>query len=263
MINKKIVIILIVFFGLSLVLLSNFRIANTQSSNKIFENRLEIETLDKDFPVVSLVSEKIEKIDKRRVKTNEKFDKSDWVKKIVSNNVTAVNRLTHWQIGLPALPTNKSDAVVTGLVTSSAAFLSNDETGIYSEFSVKLSNLIKNNQNDPLELDSTILVQRAGGRLSYPSGKILTYSVHGQAMPRINNKYVFFLTYNQAAQTYNILTAYEIDNGKIIALDGQKTNSGSGFEMTKYNGFDEQQFMNELQLSLYSQIDPAKEKVTP
>ena len=248
-------------------MLSNIRSANTQSSNKLNNAQQEKDKFTDDFPLVSLdtvsldapdISKRVKIVDEKRKKRNEKFDKWEWVQKTVRDGATEAKRTNDWQTGLPALPVKKSDAVVIGTVNSSEAFLSNDETGVYAEFSVLIHNLVKDNPSDSIELDTNIIVQRAGGRVIYPNGKTLKYSIHGMGMPRLNSKYVLFLAYNQPIQTYRILTAYEIVNGKIIALDGKGTSKGAGFNFSKYDGFAEQQFMDELQIALYSQTDSPK-----
>jgi hypothetical protein len=268
MLNKKYLIILIVIlFGLGGLLLSNIRPVNTQSSDKVNNAKQEKDKSDDDFPLVSLdtsdTSRRVKIIDEKRKKRNEKYDKSGWVQKKVRDSVTEVRRIDDWQTSLPALPVKISDAVVVGTVNSSEAFLSNDETGVYSEFTILIDSLVKDNQSASLESDTNIIIQRAGGRVIYPTGKILRYSIHGQGMPRLNGRYVFFLAYNQPTQTYRILTAYEIANGKIIALDGKGTSKGAGFNFSKYDGLDERQFMDEIQVALNSQADSSKGVTAP
>lgn len=262
--QKYLILAVVIFLGFGELLLLVTRTANTQSNSKVNDAKQQIDKSDEDFPLVSLKASNQDKsIDEKRRKRNEKFDKWGWVRKTVSAEAMSAKLINDWQIGLPALPVKKSDAVVIGTVNSGEAFLSNDETGVYSEFSVSIGGLVKNNRSSPIELDTDIIVQRAGGRIIYPSGKILKYFISGQEMPRLNGKYVFFLRYDQQRQAYNIITAYEILNGKITALDGKGKAKGSGFKFSEYNGVDEQQFMNELQIALYSQIDSSEEVTSP
>lgn len=262
--HKQAIAVITLFLGLGGLLFSSIKTVNTQSSNGM-NNRDKSDKSDENFPLVSLddASRQVENVDEKIRKRNEKFDKWDWIRKTVSAEATSANIINDWQIGLPALPIKKSDAVVIGTVNFAEAFLSNDKTGVYSEFSVLVSGLIKDNQSNPIESDSNIIVQRAGGRVIYPSGKILKYSISGQEMPRLNGKYIFFLRYDQQRQTYYIITAYEISNGKITALDGKGKAEGSGFKFSKYNGTDEQQFINELRNALYSKTDSTEEVKSP
>lgn len=261
--HKQAIVAFVLFLGLGGLLLSNNKTVSTQSSNKS-HNRQESDKSDENFPLVSLddASKQVESVDEKRRKRNEKFDKWNWVRKTVSVEATSVNLFNDWEVGLPALPVEKSDAVVIGIVHAADAFLSNDETGVYSEFSVSVKDIVKNNQSNQAKLDENIIVQRAGGRILYPSGKILRYSISGQEMPRLNGKYVFFLTYDQERRVYNILTAYEMSNGKITPLDGRGKSKASGFEFGKYEEIDEQRFLNELKFAIDSQ-NPIKEANTP
>jgi hypothetical protein len=262
--RRQLVISIVIFVGLIGILLSSLKTANTQSSNKTENIRQVTNKSDENFLLVSLgVHKQIENTDEIRKKKNEKFDKWSWIRQTVSADATSSLLINDWQVGLPALPVTKSDVVVIGTVNSGEAFLSNDETGIYSEFSVATVDLLKNNQNNLISVGEVISVQRAGGRILYPSGKILKYSVSGQEMPQLNGKYVFFLTYDKQRQTYYIVTAYEISDGKITALDGRGRSKVSGFKFSEYDGIDEQQFISELKNAIDSKKDSFKEVNNP
>ena len=49
-----------------------------------------------------------------------------------------------WDVRLPALPVERSAAIVIGKVTSARAHLTPDKTGIYSEFRVAIDAVVKN-----------------------------------------------------------------------------------------------------------------------
>ncbi len=242
-------------------IVSTFSITKTQSQTA---NNQKQQKSEDDMPfVVYETSQKSNEITRERSKRNEKFDKSSWVRKDVSEDSTRVSRINHWQLGLPNLPFIKSDAVVVGTIKSSEVHLSNDKTGVYSEFSVQVDTVVKDNQNNQIIINKNIVVQREGGQIKYPSGKILPYLTYGQELPILQNRYVFFLTYDKERQTYCIVTGYEISSGKITALDGKGSSKQSGFKFSEYDGFEEKQFMDELQKVFYSQTDSGKEVTAP
>ena len=68
-----------------------------------------------------------------------------------------------WDVGLPALPVERSAAVVIGTVRSGHAYLTPDKTGIYSEFQVTTDTVIKNDPTNVIKDGATITVERRGG----------------------------------------------------------------------------------------------------
>jgi hypothetical protein len=74
--------------------------------------------------------------------------------------------------------------VVLGIVTSRDAYLSEDRTGIYSEFTVLVSEVFK----DPTKTiisGMPISVNRTGGAVRFKSGKFQKYQIAHQGMPDI------------------------------------------------------------------------------
>jgi hypothetical protein len=245
MTNQKLTLVSILL--LSLFLMATLATFRQQAQDKSQSQQKETDKSDENFPLVSLdTSNQAQRLDETRKMRNEKFDNSRWVKQTVYEGVASVGRMSHWQLGLPALPVQKSDVVAVGVVKSAEAFLSNNQTGVYSEFSVLVDSLVKDNQSKPIESGANIVVQRAGGRVRYPTGQIVKYSVSGQEMPRLNGKYVFFLGYDKQREVYRIITAYEVSYGKVTALDGKRKDRKSGFVFSQYDGVEERQFMNEL-----------------
>ena len=72
------------------------------------------------------------------------------------------------------MPFDTSDAVVVGTVTVGQSYLSNDRRDIYSEFKVKLGEIIQNSNTVYLRANDSIDIQRKDGAIRLPSGKVLT-----------------------------------------------------------------------------------------
>lgn len=68
----------------------------------------------------------------------------------------------HWWVGLPALPVEQSDAVVIGEVERAQAHLSTDKTGIYSEFTIRLEDVLKGRSEEAVP-GVTVIAERFGG----------------------------------------------------------------------------------------------------
>lgn len=151
---------------------------------------------------------------------------------------TGLMRITHWWINLPALPTAQSGAVVLGKVVDANAFLSNDKSNVYSEFSIRIEEVFKD-ESGSLKVGETLIASRAGGRVQLPDGRVLYVMSSDQGMPRKGRRYVLFLKYNSEASDYSIITGYMLRQGKISLLDEVDLH-----RFTAYKEMDEGDFLN-------------------
>lgn len=127
-----------------------------------------------------------------------------------------------WALHTPALPVSRSDVIVIGEVLQAQAHLSQDKTGIYSEFNVRIDSVLKTLKNS-LSVGDVIPLTRVGGRVRYANGHSRLYRISGQNMPRPNARYLFFLKGSEGSDSYHILTGYEVDGQKVMALDDSTT----------------------------------------
>ncbi|MBD0373267.1 MAG: hypothetical protein ICV60_20685 [Pyrinomonadaceae bacterium] len=149
---------------------------------------------------------------------------------------------SHWAKGMPAMPVEQSDIIVTGEVTEARAYLSNDKTGVYSEFYLRLAEVFKNDDNASLHPGSMITAQRPGGAVRFPSGQIQKYKTGGQGMPRIGRRYVLFLKRIDESQDFSIITGYELRDERVIPLDGKRA-GGPRLQFDDYLGFSAPAFL--------------------
>ena len=153
----------------------------------------------------------------------------------------------------PALPASQSGVIVVGQVTNAQAFLSEDKTNIYSEFTVTINEILKNNSSLALTPGSSIATVRTGGALRFPSGKIIQRGFGGKPFPLINRSYVFFLKYEREEQDYPIITAYELRGGVVFPLDGFDIDGQllePYAEYQQYKGWNEADFLNKVRESI-------------
>ena len=120
---------------------------------------------------------------------------------------------------LPSLPVMQSNTVVLGEVLTAQAYLSTDQSGVYSEFNIRIEDVFKNADLESLATGCQIDVEREGGRVKFPSGHIHWYSVDKENMPLVGRRYIFFLTRGNQEEAFHILTAYELRGNKVFALD--------------------------------------------
>lgn len=203
------------------------------------------------FPIVDHLAERA-LTGKERVKWEAKG------KKYNSRHVPPLNEFSNqvfsfidWERGLPAFPLERSSSVIIGEVTRAEAHLSSDETKIYSEFTVRVDAVLKNDEVMALSPKTKITVERPGGRVRFPSGKIVVAAVSNQDLPRVGRRYVLFLTHDfimggRYDETFFILTGYELRNGKVFPLD----KVSAGHPINTYEGSDEQAFLKDLTSAL-------------
>jgi hypothetical protein len=204
---------------------------------------------DAAAPVVDLSNvREDDRIDKKARKLkNARHDNSGSDKTHLYPNVSEVLGEPEWPSGYSDLPIDKSDVIVEAVVADSRAFLSNDNTGIYSEFTIIVSKPLKLRTGFTINVGDRIVAERAGGKVRYPSGQVIRWRIARQGVPIIGKKYLFFLA-KADQDSYKLLTAYEIDGSKIFALDGSRTELGrqGGSIFDKHNNKDLSTFMEEV-----------------
>lgn len=200
---------------------------------------------DASAPIVDLAASKHAVADEKRRKKNKSFDHTGFESieaNPTSDDVNVVSETT-----IPDLPVEMSDLIVEGSVKDSNAFLSEDGTGVYSEFDLSVSDVIKAPASESVKKGDVITADRFGGRIRFPSGQVARYRVVGQGAPSKGGKYLFFLR-KKADGSYHILTAYELRGNKVVALDGSRTNVGGrgNTSFDKHTGKDAQEFKKEV-----------------
>jgi hypothetical protein len=164
----------------------------------------------------------------------------------INESLDQIFQIVDWDSGLPAFPVAQSAAIVIGQITDTRAYLSEDGTNIYSEFSIQVDEILKNDFLNPLTTGVSLIAEREGGRVRFPSGKIITARVNHQNMPRTGRRYVFFLRRTISTESdsdgIHLLTAYELREGRVFPLD----NVLEGHPISQYKGKTDQEFLTEL-----------------
>lgn len=164
-----------------------------------------------------------------------------------------------WELGLVStLPVAQSSAVIVGEVVAAEAHLSEDKANVYSEFSVRVEEVIKNDPAEPISASDVVVAERQGGRVRLPNGRISGYYISGQTPPQVGRRYVLFLGFNkydasnrkltaQREMSRHILTGYEFKGGKVFPLD-----SAGGKNFQEHSGKDATTFLGEVRRACFS-----------
>ena len=191
------------------------------------------------FPTLEYQNQWADKLSAKQQKRRKKYNNRYAPK--ISESSDLIYSTSDWYVDLPALPTAKSDLVVVGEVTQAEAQLSEDETNIYSEFTIQISEVLKNDSPSTLAAGNSVVVERLGGRVRLPSGKVVVSRIDKQDLPRIGKRYVLFLTKDKDGD-FHILTGYELRDGKVFPLD----NLRPSHPITAYTGTGEVSFLTDL-----------------
>jgi hypothetical protein len=182
---------------------------------------------DAATPIVDLGSARVQPSSDARILQNKRFDHQGRVRKDPDPRVAAV-MLQPPNGDIPDMPIRESDLVIEGTVTASAAFLANDNASVYSEFTVHITDILKEGPGLTARTGASVVAERFGGRVRYPGGRLVRYGFVGYGSPAEGKKYLLFLAATGAGN-YTILTGYEIRGQVVRALDGARiTERGRG-----------------------------------
>lgn len=215
-----------------------------QTDSEKVKKRLDFEA---QFPIVNYDAldpelSDPEKHAKRKAKNN-RYDKYSFGLSDPTPRVNETSIETEWSLHVEALPAAQSEVVLVGEVIKASAHLSNNKKGIYSEFAVRVEEILKAPSATRITPRNVIAVERLGGAVVYPAGNKRIISVAGQSMPRGNRRYLLFLNATENAtesdQDFNLLTGYELREGKAVPLDDST-------RMNSYKGTDQDTFLNHV-----------------
>jgi hypothetical protein len=138
--------------------------------------------------------------------------------------------------------------VLIGEVTDAQAYLTGDKEWVYSEFTLRVREVLKNTTALAVSEGGSLIADREGGRVRFPSGHITLQYVHGQGMPRVGRRYALFLTCDRQEQSSHVLTGYELRGGRVFPLDNPA--GGQHPIATAYKDADETLFISDLRTAI-------------
>jgi len=117
----------------------------------------------------------------------------------------------------PALPF-ETHAIVVGSIQWRQPFVSDNLSCVYTELTVHIEEILKNNSAAPIYAFQPLIVDRQGGAIRMPNGRIYRYLVGGLGMPEVGKRYVLFLQY-EGEGDYKLVSGYELTDSTIIPLE--------------------------------------------
>lgn len=197
----------------------------------------------RDLPVVDFYAP--EANDLRRKAKGNRYDRQSSEPIHEAPSISGRIWSNHWARGLEALPIDNSDTILIGSITDAQSHLSNDKTGVYSEFAVQVEEVLKRDTAKlAIEVANTISVERFGGAVRFPSGAVQKYETMGQGMPHRSGRYLLFLKRLDDEPSFSIVTGYEVGDRTVSPLDGAHFGEGNEtYPFDRYVGFDTATFL--------------------
>ena len=154
----------------------------------------------------------------KRKRANQRYDKQGWVQRTPHPETGMIGRHTE-EDPPPTIPTDESDLIVVGRIVAVATYLSNDKSGVYSEYKVKVEQVLKSDRSVELSPSSVVTVDRAGGIVRYPHGQDVIYQDSDKGLPEKGREYVLFLKNDDDTDNYSVITLYELQETITVPLD--------------------------------------------
>jgi hypothetical protein len=127
--------------------------------------------------------------------------------------------------------------IVIGTVTSGKAYVNQEHTGVFSEYRLAITDVLKPDPDNVISARDEIPAWLPGGTLQFQSGHVTHFIIAGSNYPEIGTQYVFFLRRpDRAVKDYIISTAYSIKDQVVAPLDGLES-PPSPFEGMAVNEF--------------------------
>jgi hypothetical protein len=118
----------------------------------------------------------------------------------------------------PPLPVT-SDLIVVGSIQSRQPYISDNFTVVYTELTVHIEGILNNNASAPVDAYKPLIVNREGGAIRMPNGRVWRYLVAGSGgIPVVGKRYVLFLQ-SKKAQDYELVCGYELTDTRIVPLE--------------------------------------------
>lgn len=134
----------------------------------------------------------------------------------------------------------EAETIVIGKVITQQVFFSKDQRNAYTEFSLAVEQVVKNETSQSIRINDTLTTTRWGGRIQLSSDRVQEWAIRGLGMPMMGNRYLLFLEGHQDEAIFYILTGYELGPEGIKPIDKLDENV---LPFSSYKGSDERDFL--------------------
>jgi hypothetical protein len=153
-----------------------------------------------------------------RVLANKRYDgQGRWVVESVNPYTGGIGRIRDREPS-PLFPTDESTLIVVGEVVKVIAFLSNDRKCVYTEFTIRVDEVLKRSDAEKADLKK-VTADREGGVVIYPGDQKVMYQDSDIGLPRLGSKYLLFLKKDDGSPNYAIIRSYDITGARVVQVE--------------------------------------------
>ena len=110
--------------------------------------------------------------------------------------------------------------IVIGTITSGKAYVNQGHDGVFSEYKIAVSDVLKSDPDDAIRAGDGITAWQPGGSLQFQSGHIKHVVVAGRGFPEVGTQYVLFLRRaDKNVKDYALSSAYSIKDQLVSPLN--------------------------------------------
>lgn len=138
------------------------------------------------------------------------------------NTVVLIEDIVYVANSDPSYPASLSSAVIVGTVLTAKGFVSDDRTYVYSDYQIRVDEVLKQDPNKKLVVGGQVLVSRTGAAVHFTSGHVTNYVVLERGMPQAGQQYLLFLWRpDLSVPTYELIygATYKLSYGRAYPLD--------------------------------------------
>jgi hypothetical protein len=140
------------------------------------------------------------------------------------------------------LPFAQTSIAILGSVIKAQPYLTPNRLALYTEFSIRVEEVFRVEPGFKVGVRDTVLAVRYGGKARMPDGRIVEIKPNDFGKPlRAGGRYVLFLTYNHLSTRYNIMTAWELRVGHVVATS---VVSSSRDRLAEFTNMDAEDFLS-------------------
>lgn len=142
------------------------------------------------------------------------------------------------------IPASVSTLIVVGTVVSGKAFFNDDHTYVYSDYSVRVDQILKPDASVAVIPGDMIVAAHEGGAIHFPSGHVTNFVSQGHGFPEIGSQYILFLwksisTLPEYEMVFN--SGYQLKDGRVYPLDDDNS---------QFTGIDATEFLGQVQKAI-------------
>lgn len=116
------------------------------------------------------------------------------------------------------MPYADADSVVVGTISHLQPFLSADKNGIYTEYTLTVTETVKNRASTTVLPGDSLTLVRPGGAARLTDGRVVRHSIVNDIIPAVGRQYLAFLLYQFDLDSFAYVKLWLVEGGVLKPL---------------------------------------------